>query len=85
MDLETQFRECTRKTRYSSKALADRAIALLWLKGKGNGLWAYRCRVPGQDKHWHIGHIPQPRNETESWHVLNSLLSLTLSIVRTIR
>lgn len=85
MDPETQFRECTRKQRYSSKTLADQAIARLWLNGKGSGLWAYRCRVPGQTKHWHIGHIPQPQKDTNSWHALNSLLSLTGFIDLTIR
>ena len=57
MSLEDQWRMCTRKRRYGTPKLAEAAIVSLWLAGKGDGLKVYRCQVPEQETHWHVGHL----------------------------
>jgi hypothetical protein len=84
MDPETQFRACTKKLRFQTKDSALHHIAQIWLAGKGHGLKAYKCFIPDQPEHWHIGHIT-PRKDLDHCTALNSLLSLTVSIARTTR
>lgn len=84
MDPEIQFRACTRKKRYLTEAQAKDDVARLWLQGRGHGLKVYRCFVPDQPEHWHIGHIIKKEHRAQ-WNALNSLLSLTVSIARTTR
>ena len=57
MSLEDQWRMCTRKIRYPNARAAEGAIVSLWLAGKGDGLKVYRCQVPEQAEHWHVGHL----------------------------
>jgi hypothetical protein len=57
MDLAEQWRMCTRKRRFATEELANNYVIGLWLKTGEGGLKAYRCRVPEQEKHWHVGHL----------------------------
>jgi hypothetical protein len=57
MSLAEQWRMCTRKKRYSTRALAEVQVTKIWLAGKGHGLKVYLCRVPEQEEHWHVGHL----------------------------
>jgi hypothetical protein len=57
MDLADQFMSCTRKQRFATAELAKQHIVRIWLAGRGDGLKTYRCRVPDQETHWHVGHL----------------------------
>jgi hypothetical protein len=57
MDARQQWLACSRKQRYGSEESARTAMIRLWLDGRGDGLKVYRCRVPEQTAHWHIGHV----------------------------
>ena len=57
LDPAEQFWECSRKKRFATQDLAEGHIVKLWLTGKGDGLKSYRCRVPEQETHWHVGHL----------------------------
>lgn len=57
LDPATQWRACTRKRRFATEQQAKDAIVVMWLAGQGDGLKCYRCRVPEQETHWHVGHL----------------------------
>jgi hypothetical protein len=57
MDPRQQWLACSRKHRYGTEARAQDAITKIWLEGRGDGLKVYRCAVPEQATHWHVGHV----------------------------
>lgn len=57
LDPAAQWRACTRKKRFATQDLAEAHIVALWLTSRGNGLKTYRCQVPEQETHWHVGHL----------------------------
>jgi hypothetical protein len=52
------FTNCARKDRYPDKASAARALAAMYARGGVVGRpVAYRCKVAGTGRHWHIGRV----------------------------
>jgi hypothetical protein len=54
-----EWRSCSRKSRYKSRARAERAVQVMMVRGE-TGLHAYKCDFcPG----YHIGHPSRFKNE----------------------